>query len=299
MPAAPLVQWRLPARARGFLIAASGRAAALPCSDGALRICSFPEGKVLQSIATGKRQFDSVTISDDGGWIAAGDHDGRYTVWNAGSGAMQHEFQLPWYASALAFSPDATRLAVAPAGEPVRIHDTISGRRLFDLQTVVGGTQGIAFSRDGRRIATADSDTVVRIYDARNGELLARNNDFLLEPLSVSFSKDGRQVVAAGADKVVAVLDTTSGKAVAKSAKLADPVAFLAVSPDGVMTASALMHADNLLQPAPIVLTETRTGSKVEEWLPPQRLLGGGWIADGRLIAATAVEAGVQVWRVR
>jgi WD40 repeat protein len=206
---------------------------------------------------------------------------------------------MPYYPFSMAFSPDGKRLAIAPGGEPVQIYDVGSGKKMFELQRAVGGTQAVAFSRDGGRIATADSDTVVRVYDGRNGELLARYTDFLLEPLSAAFTKDGTQVVAAGADKVIAVLDATTGKAVRKSAKLVDPVAYLEVSPDGALTAAWLMHADNLLMPAPLVISETGSGIKVQEWLPAGRVVGGGWTNDGHLLTAIGTGKGVHIWRVR
>ena len=282
-----------------FLLARNGKVAAAVCRDRQLRVWALPDNRLLRSIEIGSRRFDSITISEDGAWIAAGDHDGIYTVWNTATGAEKMRLRMPWYAMTIAFSPDASRLAIAPTGEPVQIYELASGKKIFELQRAVGGTQAVAFSPDGSRIATADADTVVRIYDGRNGELLARYTEFLLEPLAVSFAPDGTRVLAAGGDKVVVALDAATGKAVYRSEKLADPVAYLDVSPDGKLAAAALMHADNLRMPAPFVISEIASGRKVQEWLPKTRLIGGGWTTDGRLLAATGTEKGVQVWRVR
>jgi WD40 repeat protein len=287
-----------PAPASFAVLAKSGKVAAAACSDGKLRVWSLPAKSVMQ-IDASQRDFDSLAISADGAWIAGGDHKGSYTVWNAATGMRQMQLDMPYYPFAMAFSPDGRRLAIAPAGEPVQIYDVASGKRVLELQRTVGGSGAVVFSRDGSRIATADTDTVVRIYDARNGELLARHTDFLLEPLAVSFTVNGQQLMAAGADKVIALLDASTGKAVRKSAKLADPVAYLEVSPDGALTAAGLMHADNLLEPAPVLISETASGRKVQEWLPPSRALGGGWTDDGRLLVATGADNGLRIWRVR
>jgi WD40 repeat protein len=226
------------------------------------------------------------------------DFNGSHTVWNTSTGATEMQLELPTYPFALVFSPDGERLAIASAGEPVQLYEVASGRKLFELQTVIGGSQNVAFSRDGQRIATADSDTMVRIYDGRNGELLARHTDFLLEPLAASFTADAKQLVTAGGDKVIVLLDATTGRVVRKSAKLADPVAYLEVSPDGALSAAGLMHADNLLMPAPLIISETASGKNVREWLPPSRVLGGGWTNDGHLLAATGAKQGLTIWRV-
>ncbi len=288
-----------PAPARSFLLAKTGKVAAAVCRDQKVRVWALLERQVVREIDIGKRSFDSIVISDDGGWIAAGDHNGLYTVWNASTGAQQMQLETPYYPMAMTFSPDGKRLAIAPAGEPVQLYDVGSGKKLFELQRTIGGSQAVVFSRDGGRVATADSDTVVRIYDGRNGELLARHTDFLLEPLAASFTVDGKQLLAAGGDKVIALLDASTGSVVRKSDKLVDPVAYLEVSPDGVLTAAGLMHADNLLIPAPVVISETGSGRKVQEWRPSNRVLGGGWTSDGHLLAAIGSTKGLHIWRVR
>jgi WD40 repeat protein len=254
---------------------------------------------MVRSIDIKGREFDALTVSDDGAWLAGGDHAGAYTVWNTATGARQMHVQLPYYPFALAFSPDARRLAIAPAGEPVQVYDPAAGRKLFELQRVTGGTAALAFSRDGSRIVAADTDTVVRVYEARNGELLSRNTDFLLVPLAAAFSADGKQVLAGGGDKVLAVIDAATGRVQRKSAKLADPVGRIALSPDGALYASVLMHADNMNLPAPVLIAETATGKQVQEWTPKALPAGGEWTSDGRLLVAMPADKGAQVWRIR
>jgi WD40 repeat protein len=290
-----------PARADAFVLAKTGKIGAAVCVDKKLRVWALPEGRLAREIDLGERNIypSAFAISDDGTWIAASDYSGLHTVWNASTSAVQTEIKLPYYSVKLAFSPDGNRLALAPSGEPVQIHDVASGRKLLELERTVGGSQAMAFSRDGGRIATADSDTVVRIYDARNGELLARYADSLMEPLAASFAADGKHVLTGGGDKVIAMLDASMGSVVWKSGKLVDPVAYLEVSPDGSFAAVGLMHADNLMMPAPLLVTETSSGRQVQEWTPPGLMLGGGWTSDGHLIAATGLEKGLQLWRVR
>jgi WD40 repeat protein len=288
-----------PARATSFVLAKTGRLAGAVCEDRKLLLWTLPEGRMLQTIDLGGRNLDAVAISEDGGWIAAGDHGGGYTVWNTSTGARQMHVQMPFYPFALAFSPDGKRLAIAPVGEPVQIYDPASGKKLFELQRTTGGSAAIAFSRDGGRIATADLDTVVRIYDSRDGEMLGRNAEFLLAPLTVAFTADGKQLLAAGADKIIALLDAATGNVIRKSAKAADPVLFMHVSPDGALVAAMLMHADNMLMAAPLVISETGSGRQVQQWLPPSLALGSGWTNDGRLLVATATQQALHIWRVQ
>jgi WD40 repeat protein len=288
-----------PAAPNTFLMAKSGRLVGALCDDKILRLWSLPDNKLQKEIDVGGRSLDIVVISDDGAWIAAGDHNGAYSVWNAATGAEQMHVQLPFYPSAIAFSPDAKRLAIAPVGEPVQIYDPASGKKLFDLQRSIGGSEAVVFSRDRELIATADADTAVRVYDGRSGAMLDHNTDFLLEPFTAAFTPDGKQLLAAGADKVIAVLDIATGYVISKSAKTVDPIAMMDVSPDGTLVFAALMHADNMGMPAPVLISETATGKQVQEWDPPVTPIGGGWTADGHLLAATASHTALHVWRVR
>ena len=286
-------------RATSFVVAKTGVVVGAVCDDGKLLLWALPEGRLLRTIDLSGRSIDVFAISEDGDWIAVGDHGGGYTVWNTATGVEHMRLHMPVYPAALAFSPDGKRLAIAPAGEPVQIYDPGSGRKLLELQRPTGGSQAIVFSRDGRRVATADADTAVRIYDARNGTMLARNADLLLEPLTADFTADGKRVLAGGGDKVVAFLDVATGSVIQKSGKLADPVAYIEVSPDGALVAALLMHADNMLMPAPVLILETASGRQVQEWLPAGLALGGRWTRDGHFLVATVTDRALHIWRAR
>jgi WD40 repeat protein len=293
----------------GVSLSLSGQLAAASCADGKLRVWSLPSGKVTRTIDPGNRLVFSTAISHDGALVAGASADplatggeaweGGYTVWNTATGAQIFRIGRPHPASAIAFSPDGKRLAIAPANEPTLVYSLDAGTKLFELPQEFGGAQAVAFSRDGLRIATADSDTIVRVFDARNGELLSRFQDFLLEPFAAAFTADGKRLLTGGGDKVLAVVDVLNGSAVQKSPKLADPVQNLNVSPDGALAAVWLMHADNTSQPAPVLITETDSGHTVQQWKPPSSVVGTAWTDDRHLLAAIRVDKSVHIWRVR
>ena len=281
------------------LVARSGRSVAAFCKDGKLRVFTSPEGAVVQTIDVARRQFTASAMSPDGRWIAAGDFAGRYTVWEASTGIVRIDLTMPFYPSAMTFAGDSTRLAIAPVGEPAQIYDVSSGRKLFELRRVTGGTAALAFSRDGQRIAAADADTVVRVYDGSTGALIASNAEYLLEPLSAVFTADGAELLTAGGDKVVVWHDAKSGKSIRRSGRLDDPIGVLDISPDGQLVSAGLMHADNLLMPAPILVSDVGSGKRVTQWMPPSLPLGGGWVSDGRLLIVTGDATAIRLWRVQ
>lgn len=281
------------------VVARNGRIAAAICADRTLRVWALPDGTPLPSIDLGRRQIYGMAISTDGRTIVAGDFDGEYSLWRTVSGVEQAHLRLGFYPSALAFSSDGSRLAIAPVGEPIQIYDVAANRKLLELRRPVGGTAALAFSRDGTRLAAADADTVVRLYNAGTGELLQSNTEFLLEPLAAAFNADGRQLLTGGGDKWVATLDVATGRTTKKSGKLDDPVMSLDVSPNGEWVAALLMHADNLTLPAPVIVSEVGTGRRVMQWLPASRALWSGWTEDGQLLLATGDKQAVRIWRVR
>jgi WD40 repeat protein len=297
-PPTAFVTLETPTAARAVVVAKTGRLAGVVCRGGKLLLWSLPDGRSLRTIDFGDRRLDAVVISPDGAAVAAGDHAGKYTVWDTATGAEQMTLQMPFYPSALAFSADGKQLAIAPVGEPVQIYDLASRKKVVELQRPIGGTSALAFSPDGSRIATADADTVIRVYDTRTAAMLPPNSDFVLEPLALAFSSDGKQLVTGG-DKVMASLDVASGKLIRKSGKLDDPVAALDISPDGTLVAAMLLHADNMLMPGLVMISEVSSGRKVTQWLPDTVPLGGGWTNDGHLLVATGNDTAVQIWRVR
>jgi WD40 repeat protein len=287
-----------PAQAMSVTLAAGAKRAAAVCRDGKLRVWDLNEGRLLQTIALAGGNSDSTVFSPDGRWIFTGDHSGNAVVWDSDTGREQLQLRLPHYPSTAAFSRDGKRLAIAPMGDPVQVFDVGEGRRLYQMNEIMGGTAAIAFSRDGTAIATADADTAVRVYDAHSGKLVAENYDFLLEPLTLDFTSDGRQVIAAGADKVLAFIDAASGKTIRHSEKASEPIWYLEVSPDGTSVAIVFMKSDNLAQPAPVVVWEVSSGQKKSEWLPPTLALAGGWTRSGHLISATAGPDAMRIWQV-
>ena len=123
--------------------------------------------------------------------------------------------------------------------------------------------------------------------------------DYTLEPLSAVFSADGSHLLTGGGDKVVVWHEATTGKSIRRSGRMDDPVGVLAISPDGKMVSTGLMHAANLLMPAPVLVSEADSGKPITQWMPPSLPLGGGWMSDGRLLIVTGDETSIRLWRVR
>ena len=74
--------------------------------------------------------------------------------------------------SAVAYSPDGSRIAVGGSVGEVRIYDAANGTRKATLGGIKGNVFAIAFAPDGSRVAVGGFDGTVRLYDAADGSLV-------------------------------------------------------------------------------------------------------------------------------
>jgi len=85
--------------------------------------------------------------------------------------------------SALAWSPDGTKIAVAGASSEVTVYDAESGKRIAALTGHSAGIYALAYSPDSKRLATGGFDGKVRLYDASAGTLI---REFIPVPLQTA-----------------------------------------------------------------------------------------------------------------
>jgi len=86
---------------------------------------------------------------------------------------------------ALAFSPDARRIAVGSSSGDAHLYDVESGDRTAALTGHEGGIFTIAFHPKGEQVATAGFDGKVRIYEVESGKLI---KEFIPVPLEKAIS---------------------------------------------------------------------------------------------------------------
>ena len=129
-------------------------------------------------------------------------------LWDADTGRLIHAFEdHPEPLTAVAFSPDGTRLLSGSEDGKLRLWDNATGQL---LRTVTAhrsdGVRSAAFSPDGAQVLStgrSDDHFMVKLWDAATGALLGRLAEhspfeFLVEASSVAFSSDGTQVLLGG-----------------------------------------------------------------------------------------------------
>jgi WD40 repeat protein len=170
--------------------------------------------------------------------------------------------------TALAFSPDGTRLAVAARDGGVRLLDAESRSETVSLAPA-GAVQGWAFSPDGVLLAGVGPHGAT-LWDTASGQVvrtLTRPDVSTLQELrSVLFTRDGAMVIAAGG-RTLGVWDAASGTEYPSPLPMAQGIFCLALSPDGTRLAiggggfSGLSSTDGS-----ITLVDTTNWSEVRTW---------------------------------
>ena len=205
----------------------------------------------------------ALAFSPDGRWLASGGYDKVIIVWNLASG--REEFRLGGQKdtiapplqplekeaiSALAFSPDGTRLVSMNISGVIRVWNLQTRKMLFAFNPhrVHYYGEAVAYSADGKSLiigvekrAKEGTATAIGFYDAENGKSL-RTIPTQWNFLSALVpTNDGRLIAAGtvGADDdddpsgSVQIFDVNSG-----NVQTTYPVVASSISPDGRWMAS-------------------------------------------------------------
>jgi WD40 repeat protein len=133
----------------------------------------------------------------------------------------------------LAFSPDRSRIVVAPDNNQVQLFDARTGRPLGIPLRLPGG-MGLAIGPDNRTVVTGCFDGWVRIQDGVTGKRLRPGSWGHPAAVDVvAVSADGRLVVTGCRDGKARLLDLKTGKPVGVTFSAAGEITAAAFSPDG------------------------------------------------------------------
>jgi WD40 repeat protein/mono/diheme cytochrome c family protein len=195
------------------------------------------------------------------------------------------KYSAPPVVTALAFSPDGSRLAVTGYHE-ILIYDT----ERYELQARLIGiserVQSVAFSPDGKKLAAVGGAPgrfgEVQVWSADTGKLLVSAPVTFDTLYGVSWSPDGMKLAFGCADNTVRAVDALTGKQVLQMGAHSDWVLATVFSQDG-------SHVASVSRDMSMKLTEVATQRFIDNVtsITPGALKGGLIAVDRRPLVPT------------
>jgi len=193
-----------------------------------ITIFNTSDGKPMFVLAGNVAQTLS-KLSTDGKLLATAGEDGRVQIWDVPSQRLRFSLGLNEdHVNALAFSPDATALAVG-GSKGLLVLSTESGKELrsFPSQSSVSS---LTFGRDGKLLAAGATDGTATIHNLQKKPDLVFKSTSVIS--SIAISPDMKYLATGNSEGLLELWDLATQAPVAQ-VPVHEAVAALAFSPDG------------------------------------------------------------------
>jgi WD40 repeat protein/energy-coupling factor transporter ATP-binding protein EcfA2 len=254
--------------------------AAIGEAPGVLR-WRLPDGTRLPDLPASGGQRSQVGYGP-GGLLAVVDGESSVRVFPSQDSAAFVDYPVPYPLTAVAVSPDGTRLAVAGDDPDATLVELGTGQ-LARLRGHTTYVRSVAFSPDGTRVVSGGNDNFAIVSDVATGVILTRLTGHTAEIYGVAVGTPADHVATASRDGSV-ITYNSDGPLVGHT----DNITALVASPNGHWLASAGRDMT-------IRVWDAVTGAQVETLRGhTARVAALAW--DGPLLASASDDRTVQLW---
>ena len=137
-----------------------------------------PDGaEVLGRLVGESPRIESLVFSADGKLLAvaggAPSEYGEIQIWNVAERKLMRSIKTTNdTVYGIAFSPDATRVAIGGSDKTVRVFAVADGREIMKCDNHIDWVFATAFTHDGARLVSGSRDRAVKLIDVATGRLI-------------------------------------------------------------------------------------------------------------------------------
>ena len=145
-------------------------------TDKTIKLWDLATGSIVRTLASLTGQVNSLAVSPDGSFLAAGTADKLIELLPINSGASEGRRTLKGHTGeifTLAFSADGRWLASAGLDENIKLWDYKTGQEFRSLAANSGEINSLDFSHDSRFLVAANKDGSMTVWHAESGTVAA------------------------------------------------------------------------------------------------------------------------------
>jgi WD40 repeat protein len=164
-------------------------------TDGTAKVWDTAGRISLATLEGHTAHVNALAFSFDGTLLATGGDEGIVKIWEWETRTLVQEINIGTIPTRLAFSPDATQIAIATVMD-IRLHNVSDGAETALLATGErGSSEVMLYSPNGNFLVNGGGIPDMQVWDPRGGALIALIPDFGNQRLSADFSPDSSMLL--------------------------------------------------------------------------------------------------------
>jgi hypothetical protein len=268
--------------------------------DGGVLAAASTDGRVRLWLPEGERQLSdpshkgrSVAVSRDGQMVASGSEDGKVRVWRASDGKAISAFEAHSdYIFSTGFSPDGRTLYSAGGEKKIKLWQVSDGAPLKTIETPEEGYLIVAVSPDLQLAGFYNPEGAFKLWSVEQDDLLRMLDGEVPAVSCGAFTRYAWMLALGSRDGEVQLWRVDNGRMIRSLGRFGSAVWSVAFTADGKMVASSFN--DGLIR-----VWNTGDGRLIKTLEGHTKSVDMlSFSEDGRLLASGSEDGTVRLWEI-